>query len=329
MKSIVISNKCAASGGCTLLTDLLLEGPDGKPVPAGSGQISDLEAKTFQEVIDHCPVKAISLKNSGLVASSGKQGLAELKSLIASKVDSFQVPKPPSHLHRYRGSASSIPYISSEGHNRYDYRSDSQAKSAGLSHFDRVAYSQRKAVVQQALVQFKVDQLGDYIKYEQNNENFYHSTNEALIKWVTAVAEEIKEKSDGTAKVNLDANRFIIGPDYKQAKDEFYLYQLQNIEKIFADHVVRKLDSLSSYNLYINTDDMEDYRGKDMYSYNLNEAIQTFKEDVASALQDSFNYDEIIEDHVNKIYTRYSHYLKEALKEAADEMVKAIDSCLK
>lgn len=34
--------------------------------------------------------------------------------------------------------------------------SDSQAESAALSHFNRVAYSQRRAIVQQVLVEFYV-----------------------------------------------------------------------------------------------------------------------------------------------------------------------------
>ncbi|MFC7371377.1 ferredoxin [Fictibacillus iocasae] len=330
MKVIKVSNKCVASGSCTLLTDLLQEGPDGKATPVGTGKITDKTAEKFMGVINHCPVGAISLEDSSIVKSTGTHGLKEIKTLITKELVEFKVPRPSEDICRYRGSASSIHYISAEGHNRYDYRSDSQAESAGLSHFDRIAYSQRRALVQEALVEFKVNQLGDFIKYETKQGNYYNDINEYFINFIRDVLKEIDEKTDGKIKLSLDLDRLKIGPDHhlNKVEDDFYLYQLHNIELIFTDSVVNKLNSLSSYKIYINTDDMEDYRERDVYCYNLFEVIEEFRGDIASAIQDVFNYDDAIKVHIERVYETYSKILKEELNEIAKFLFKEIDNYL-
>jgi len=328
MKIVKVSNnKCVASGGCTLLSDLLEEGLDGKAVPVGSGKISDSAAETFQEVINHCPVGAIYLEDSGLVKSSGVEGLNELKELIKKQLVDYNVSRPSREIGRYSGSASSIQYISSEGHHRYDYKSDSQAESAGLNHFDRVAYSQRRALVQQALVEFKINQLGDFIKYEEKPGNYYNEINNPLINLIKDIIQEIIEKTESKESVSVNLDRLKIGPDHKE-KDEFYIYRLRNIETIFTESIVNKLDSLSSYRLYINTDDMEDYRGKDLYCYDLHEVIQQFRGDLADAIKDVFNYEDALEAEIKWVYERYSGFLKEELNDIANYLIKVIDSFL-
>jgi hypothetical protein len=142
------------------------------------------------------------------------------------------------------------------------------------------------------------------------------------------IIEELKEKTDNKAVISIDLNRIKIGPDHKNGGEEFYIYQLRNLEKIFADSVINKLDSLSSYKLYVNTDDIEDYKGNDTYCYNLFEVIQEFKQDIASAIQDLLHIDDAIETHIVRVYERYSKFIKEEMNDIGNYLLKEIDILL-
>ncbi len=328
MKKIHVSDQCKASGICTRMTDLLQKDANGKAMPAGSGRITDKTAEKFMDVIKSCPMNAISLKDANLVASAGTQGLYELKAFIMRELGGYKVPLPPRNLHTYNGTASSIPLICSKLHNQYKYNSECNAEVAGLNHFAQAAYSQAKTIVQKALVEFKESQLYDFIFYEKKQGNYYHDIHESLSILITNIVEELKERTEEKIPISVNIDRIRIGPEDVIVGEDLHLERLKNLEEFFADSVVSKLDPLQDYRLYINTDFIEDFRGKEVHCHDLQEAIEKFKGDIADAIKDVFNYDNAIEAEIEEIYYKFAEKLKKELQQIADHLIKAINQYL-
>ncbi|MGH4137654.1 ferredoxin [Clostridium sp.] len=324
MKKILVSNKCVACGSCTLMTNLLEEDSEGKVNPVASGKITDEKSKEFLEVIKSCPVSAISIKDENLVESTGKQGLTELKSLIRQNFFNYKIPRPLTNDYRCDINRSSITYNSPSGNCRYDYKSDSKAESAGLSEFDRAMYSQRKALTQEVLVEYRTNQLRKYAYYERKKGNYYFDINQSLSKLISQLVDEIMERTENKAKIPEKFDEIEIGPDYGY-EGESYAYRIRYTERVYTDAITSKLSSVSSYKVYVNTDDIEDYKGKDTYCYNLNEVIDEFRGDLAVAIQDVVNDDCGIPHDVNETVNKYSELLTKALNEKANYLIKEIE----
>lgn len=273
-------------------------------------------------------MNAISLTDSNLVPSSGTQGLYELKAFIMRELGGYKVPEPSRNLYNYNGSASSIPSVCSELHNRYCYKSDRNAEVAGLNHFAQAVYSQAKPIAQQALAEFKVNQLHDIIFYEKKPGNYYHEIHESLSTLIIDIVEELKERTGDKIPVFVEIKKIRMGPDDKNVAEDPHLERLKNLETIFADRVVSKLDPLQDYHLYINTDYMEDFRGREVYCYDLQEATQKFRENIAEAIKTLFNYDNAIETEIDSIYQTFSGNLKQELQHIANNLIKTINKYL-
>jgi len=325
VKNIKVSDKCVACGTCTLMTELLLENANGTVIPAKSGKIADDSVKEFMEVIESCPVGAISLEEAGLVKSQGKQGLLELKELIKKELANYSVPRPT--YYRFDGNVSSIPYNSPSGQGRYDYKSDSKATRAGLNEFNRVMYSQRRAIIQQVLAEYEITALKRFAYYEEKEGNYYFGVNKKVSFLIDQLVEEVKEKTSNKIVIPLNFEKIDIGPDHG-FKEEFYIYQLCNVETVFVDEIASQLDPLSEYSVYVNTDDIEDYKGRDIYCYQLNEVIETFRKDVLYAIRDIINDSNGIDVHINRVYDKYVESLQEVLNGKANYLNKEIDKYL-
>lgn len=116
----------------------------------------------------------------------------------------------------------------------------------------------------------------------------------------------------------------ISGDDFNK---ELYMYQLRHLEECwFVQNILNKSEPLRWYQTFIDYDDCEDSRGKDIYCYkNISEVCSMFGQyllnDTQSCLTGSDGVKKVLEDPIN----RYSKKAENALKTKMDFLVKEID----
>ncbi len=75
MKKFKVSDKCICCGACIVATDLLVEDDEGKAKASDKGYISSDFLQKAKEIVDSCPVNAISIVETGIASNTGKEGL--------------------------------------------------------------------------------------------------------------------------------------------------------------------------------------------------------------------------------------------------------------
>lgn len=332
MKKLIVSENCVSCGMCVFATDLLKEDTSGKAVPVELGIVSEDKIAKIQEVIDSCPVKAISMVNTGIVKSLGKQGLNELKKIIEDKLGNYKVEFPDSKYYEFNKSEFSTPTAHASGEYGYEYKSDEKAERAGLREFDRIMYSQRKAIIQQLLVEYKNKKLHKYSYYEKEKGNFYHDVNQNIEKMLKEFLAEAQVLSGNKLILPKEFDTFEVIPQMGISGDkvnkELYVYQLRHIEELwFTQNIMNELESLSWYDTYIDTDDMEDHRGKYVYCYkNISNVCSLFGKHIL----DEFSYVLNGLDGVRKIMelpiNKFCEEVSNNVKVKSDILIKAIEN---
>ncbi|MBS5913099.1 MAG: ferredoxin [Paenibacillus macerans] len=277
MKRIVVSEHCAACGSCTLESDLLIELPDGKAAPAGTGLISYDQYASFIRIMENCPVKAISVVDEEITQLRGTASTGELKNLIDQKLKGYEVELPSFDDFDFVVKDYSVPLTVVTSHvSDYEYSTYDKANSEGFKEFERTAYSQRKTMVQALLISYKTKQLSKFTYYRNEGGNYYYE----ICRELSGILNEIEvlAKALTHGKINLpdDFAVFEAGPDYGYDGD-LYCYKLRNIEQL--PDWENGFESVSYYETYI---DCEESDGN--YRYNLYKAEEKFKEHVAFEL---------------------------------------------
>lgn len=331
IKRIVISENCVACGNCTLTTSYIEEGIDGKAIPIEPGYISNMKISELEDVIESCPVKAISLVNAGMVSSDGIAGLKELKEIINHRLTNFKIPFPQSSEYEFNKAEYSTPTAYASGEYRYEYKSSDQAERAGLREFDRIMYSQSKAIIQQIIIDYKNRKLRKYAYYDREPGNFYYDNNKAIEKILKEIVIQAKIIADNKLELPSEFEIFDVEPDMGINGDSFnrelYMYQVRHLEELwFVQNILNERESLSWYQTYIDYDDREDSRGKDVYCYkNISEVCSKFGQyllnDTQYCLTGSDGVRKVIEDPIN----RYSKKAESALNTKIDFLIKEID----
>lgn len=331
MKKLIVADNCIACGSCVIMSDFLEETSNGKAIAKETGIISEQDSKKLLEVIKICPVQSISLIDDSLVSSVGKVGLGELKKIIAEKLSNYKMEFPNPIDYEFDNSEFSAPTSHGAGEYRYEYKSDDKAIQAGVREFDRVMYSQRKAIIQQLLIQYKNKKFRKYSYYEKEKDNFYYEINKSIEKLLKQLVTEAKELSNNKISLPPNFNVFEVIPEMGISGDamnrELFVYQLRHIEELwFVQKIINELESLNWYDSYIDTDDMVDSRGKYVYCYkNVSNACSKFGEHIINefsyVLNGSNGVRAILEAPINK----FGEAVKEEVKKKADILISAIE----
>ena len=333
LKKVVVSEKCVACGICTLQTNLLKENSDGKVSVVEPGIVSEENILLIEKVITKCPVKAISLVKFGLVNGKGKEGLKELLAFVKNKLYNYKVEFPLPKEYEFNKTEFQVHTAYGQGEYSYEYSSDDRAMRAGLREFDRVMYSQRRAIIQQLLVEYKTKKLNKYSYYEDKNDNFYYSTNKKIENLLKEIIEEAKGLSNDISFPS-GFEKFEVIPKFGISGDEInrelIVYQLRHIEELwFVQDIMNELESLSWYDTYIDTDYMEDYRGRDVYCYkNINDVCNRFGEHLINEFPYVLNGSDGVRKILEAPISNYIEQVNKEIKIKADILIDLIEKRL-
>ena len=334
MKKVVISDDCSACGICSIGTDLIYEGSDGRAVVREPGIVIENQLEKIQEIINNCPSKAIQLEDHrGIVSVGGHEGLEELKTIILEKLGQYTVSMPPKKDYAFNKDYFHFPYMGSgRGAHQYEYSSDKKAESAGLSEFNAICYSRSKVLIQALFVRYKDIFLRRYYEYEKTPGNFYHTVNQEIGEFLKQVIAEAQNISNNKLILPKEFEDFEVVPRMGLEKGdktdrELYIYQLIHFEEMYlVDDVVRERESLEWYRTYINTYDTRDYRDKTKYAYDVSEAIEAFEKWTISDIGRTINYN--IEGILETPIKYFNDDVQKELKEKVEILIKAIDEVI-
>ncbi len=326
MRRFNINEKCNGCGVCITLTNLLIESDSGQVYPSEVGYISDEFLLDAQNIVLVCPVKAISIIETGNIKSTGSEGLKELENLLIDKLKKIEKPSVIKHDIKFDASEYNIDYADERGFQNYNYSSDGQAENAALEEFNRIAYSQFRPFILSVFVQYKNAKLKPYYTFDSNS--FYFNHNKKYEKVLNEIVAEAMAISNNTILLQNDFAKFDVHPGgSSKLYSEVVTYKLENFEMqstqsgVMSEFNSSPYSSLNSYKTYIDTDDMEIYEGEDWrgnskyktkYCYRpVCNAVNEYIKDLKNAM----NYADIGENAFDFLKDVLNSYEKEIEKE--------------
>lgn len=307
MKKLVVSEACVACGNCTAEGKYFREQADGKAAPAGSGLVAEADLAQVEALVKLCPVQAISIQEAG---GGGRATLQEVRDLI-NRLAAFKVDDPGREVYRYNSKDYSLSVPYSAHNHRYDFKSESKATSAGLDEFNRLMYAQMSTYIRQLAVDYKNKKLRQFYTYEQKPGLFYYDTNQKVAALLEEIVAKLKDATGGSVAIPEGLAQFdLVPPAVAEAEDYKNLSraaQLKHFEEFApVGEVKADMDTLSSFELYINTDyitesvrkksffgSSDDYEDVDVYCYDVQEACETLAQDIIRNGDDMTNTDHL------------------------------------
>lgn len=344
LKKIVIkSSKCVSCGLCSEMCKLIEESSDGKAIVKGSGIVNNNDMEEIEMIISSCPEEAISLRNTGIVKSEGQQGIKELKDIIIKEFKNYKVHMPERECYRFDCDSFYIESPRSNKANLFDYSSYNSAMREGLREFDRIMYSNKRTLIQKLLVEYKTRCLDPFIYDYDEESNYYYQARKEISKRLevfVAQAESLLGKKlsleDDFCKIKA---RPVFGTDGSLMSREGYVYQLRHLEEVWVlDKIANQIESLSWFDSYIDTNDIEDYRGNDKYSFSIDDAVQELRSQILnetfSVLNDSDGVAGILENNFPRITRAMDEEINSKISkllnqiDGSDNNVKKDNSCI-
>ena len=267
MKDIVITNDCISCGMCSLESEIFIELDNGKAEVNKNIDLNEKRLKEAEQIASECPAKAIKFaEKKGVVKAKGQEGIKELVELMKKELVDTKITAPKPEDYKFNKSEYPVPIAYGLGEYNYVYRNERKAEQAGLKEFDRVMYSQRKAIIQKILVDYKYNKLKKYYEYSNKSGNYYYDVNKKIEEVLIKVYKEAQRITGDKNILPKSFTNFKVIPDF--GCDDVMVYHLKHIEKTTTvNDIMNELESLSWYEIYINTGDMEDYNGRDIYCY--------------------------------------------------------------
>lgn len=340
MRQLSVAKNCNACGRCFLLTDLLIEDDYGKALPAKDKFIEQNDENAVSEAIKSCPVGAISIVEKGVAKNTGKKGLEEILENLKSKLKAFKVPEVSCSDINFNAKNYDFPIPSARGEYDYVYSSDSRAERAGLDEFDRIMYSQYRAIIKNILVQYKNHKLRPYYLCEENSESYYFNVNikiEEMLKEAKAEALYLCEGTNFSLPKDFDSFKYY-------PKDADYICSVERLSKFderstslgIMDYFKneKSYSSLSDYASYLDTDAYEKYEGESLFGQskyktcfcykNIYEACNEYLDD----LKFSMNMVDIDEDAFNELERAINQY-KEIVDKELNNKIKQFSEAIR
>lgn len=268
MKQLKINERCNQCGICVVKCPAYFaENSDGdvKVVSTAVNETEELRA-----AVASCPVKAIEI---GKEIDSRKR-VQEYIDKLNSFMSGITVTKEDIAF----GTAyTRNVYVPSAGMSGYSYRSSSQAERAGYDAFVSRSYSQIDKLILERITDYRITEIKPY--YTTNSESIYAKNNQKIADLLKAIQMVV-----GTDKLPADFCEVEVYPDTNSI-----VWKMLNRGEIISDNFVgivkREFSySASDYKTYIDWDDMEDYRGRDIYNYNATDASRELGSDLGNAL---------------------------------------------
>ncbi|MED3797878.1 ferredoxin [Lysinibacillus capsici] len=316
MKKIFVSDKCIACGVCVVNSEFLMETPDGRAIPKEPGLITAEQYIKFQEVVNDCPVNAISVEDELISALDGSEAIIKLKTMINEKIKNFKVPYPKSEEFDFNDKNYEAPSLISQGLSKTTYKSYDKANNEGFYVFKNTMYSQQKALIQAVCVEYKTRQLKKFAYYEKEQGNYYYDINMEISKMLEEAVTLGQAISSN--KMNLPVNfcDFEVGPD-KGFDGDTWAWALRNLEQI---DWTSKMKDEDFYRTYIN---VEEYCEE--YKYSLYEVESTFREYIVYGLY--MQLSDRVDEAIDSTYKKYCEVFKKTLNEKLSLLKTELKRC--
>lgn len=330
LKKIVIkSSRCVSCGLCSEMCKLIGESADGKAIVKGSGIVDSNDMEEIEMVISSCPEEAISLRNAGIVRSEGQQGINELKNIIINEFKDYKVNMPAREYYRFNCDSFYIEIPRSNRANLFDYSSYKSAMREGLREFDRIMYSNKRTLIQKLLVEYKTRCLDPFMYDYDDESNYYYQARKEISKRLevfVAQAESLLGR-----KLSLEDDfceikaRPIFGTDGSSISREGYVYQLRHLEEVWVlDKIANQIEPLSWFDTYIDTNDIEDYKGNDKYSFSVNDAVDELRSQILNETFSVLNDSDGVTDILESNFSRITKAMDEEINSKISELLKQI-----
>lgn len=280
MKKLCISNECIACGNCLMNGATFIEENDaGKAVPKGTGSLTDEEVKSLKTVVENCPVGAISI-----VGGSDSKSLEDvIKKLLALK--NYKISRPDKQEFICDKSFLKVAAPTSGLVSKYSYRDDDKAESEGLRAFNAIAYSQRAALAQSALVLYKEVYLNKFTYFAEDEGCYYHVENNKVGTLLHDIAKEVKELTNGSVIIPENLLKFSPKPII-ESSDTYKMYVCQFEELRARTVALKNVEDLDWYETFVNSDEME-LSSRSLYRYDLNEVVKTLVSHIVDGCMDA------------------------------------------
>ncbi len=308
MKQIKINNKCNQCGICVVKCPAYFSETDDGNIRVVSSSVA--ESDELNAAVNSCPVKAIELGAEVDLKQTIKKYVTELEKMLNGlTVTTKDIEFDETFSRRVN--------VPSAGASGYNYKSSSQAKSAGYDAFVSRSYSQVDRLILQRITDYRVTVIKPY--YSTDQDSVYAKFNQKAVDILKAISAAI-----GAEKFPSDFCKVDIFPDTSDL-----VWKMLNKGEIIGDNFISFVKSefsykASDYKTSIDWDDMEDYRGKDKYCYRTSDATEELGNDLGNALRYAKSR---IEDgalgYVNSLVIPYNNKIKACL-EAKIQLVKKV-----
>ena len=232
MKRFIVNEKCNSCGECIVGYDFFSEDSDGRAVPKLEKYIHDDELGVAQELVDLCPVGALSIAETKTIVS-GVENINKLCTYLRERIEEIEIPEVyPSDID-FDPDEYEISLGNDTNEGEYIYPSKAKALSAGKAAFEELFWFHRQDAVLNVLAQYKMRHIKPYYEFDDDS-SFYKK----IGKEVEAILKEIK----GAAMA--------ITQDQIVLPERFTLFEPQ-ADADFRKEAKRHLDEIDSIS-YVN-----------------------------------------------------------------------------
>lgn len=306
MKQLTINEKCNQCGICVVKCPAYFTEDENGDVKTVSANVKETDA--LAAAVASCPVKAIELGGDVDMQKSIREYVSKLNEMKSGIiVTTKDIPFGEAYTRKVYVSASGL-------YSSYEYRSSSRAESAGYSAFVSNCFSQVDSLILERITDYRVTEIRPY--YTMDNGSVYVKNNQKIADILKAISVVV-----GTEKLPSDFCNVDVSPD---TRDD--IWKMLNKGEIIGDNFIGKVKrefdySASDYKTYIDWDDMEDYRGKDVYNYNAREAADELGRDLGGALRYAkSDIEEAALGYVKSVVNSYNERLKAFLEKKISEI---------
>lgn len=310
MTKVIISNdKCVGCGACLNYKKVFEETSDGKAKIKGEGIVDQEELSIVTEIADLCPENAILLDTTYTNVD---------KKVIFDKLDkliSFQVPLPEYKDIDFSEVSSSFETSCSRYISPYTYKSERAAEKEAMSQLKNGVFNRFESIGKHLLHDYQEQILSRILTYDHSESNYAWKTNKGLSDELLALRQQIESARGSKLSLPKDYTTIDISPDFSrtQEKNNFSLYVFTHISETYLPNQMREnVESPDWYDSWIDIDYMEDYRGKDVYNFNIADAVLQIKEHYFQGAYPA------VEEYVKKQLSQGGKYFAEIYKPIND-----------
>jgi ferredoxin len=323
VKRVKVNDNCVACGVCFEITDLLVENEEGKAEPNPLVKVDESNIEKVEKAISVCPENCICIEEKRLIDKTGVEGILELKKLVEDIYNSYNGCIPPTEEYKFKKEDYSISFSTDvKGTRQYVYRSSEKADSAALNEFNRIMYSQKKALIQGLVVEYAAKKIRPYMIDSDKEGGFLYEANKRFNTVLNQIVTEAKELVDDKIDLSEAFGEFEIlveDTSLQEIKDIYH-----NLAGCFDYQIEKELDSLDGYDCYMTNDDKDEYNSKgnwvrSKYCYTgigVIEACQSLAKDIVSETY------YVVDDRDDGIHYYIKHYLRYCFRDMKDAMRK-------